>query len=232
MPTTVPCPVAQIKPTIHGGQLHQNSYHSSLVRPSVRNWPPVDSGYQSDVTLSSTDATLSAASHNSKRRPKRASRYLSGTAVDMLEQWYSLNRHHPYPSDYVVRYISRHGNISINQVKKWLANTRMRDPTRDHTSNSSPESRLPSSTGNSTNRQHPSKRSASTLGYSLPANDIDIQANCKRLRLSLSSSSPTRQASTEPIDTQPVFFTHQAHPMLRQGHDIQRVVTWVKSHFP
>ncbi|KAK2169620.1 hypothetical protein LSH36_8g03032 [Paralvinella palmiformis] len=57
---------------------------------------------------------------------KQNKRYLSPVALDMMESWYEQHFQHPYPSDDVVCYIVRHGKVTPAQVKKWMANKRVR----------------------------------------------------------------------------------------------------------
>ena len=53
---------------------------------------------------------------------------LPDIAVSIMTSWYQANREHPYPSYAASEVIaSRGGNISVEQVKKWFANKRMRN---------------------------------------------------------------------------------------------------------
>lgn len=79
-----------------------------------------DSGYLSDIPTT-PETSPNNANHRSSNR-----RYLSQQAIDMMERWYQLNLHHPYPSDQVVQHIAEKGGITITQVKKWMANKRVR----------------------------------------------------------------------------------------------------------
>ena len=74
-----------------------------------------DSGYESDVSTSSPVK---------EHKPSR--KFLSSKAVQMMEKWYEQNLHHPYPSDELVNYFAENGNISKTQVRKWMANKRVR----------------------------------------------------------------------------------------------------------
>lgn len=76
---------------------------------------PHDSGYDSDVSLTSPSKY-----HKTNRK------FLSSKAVQLMERWYQENVHHPYPSDEVVSYFAEHGNITKTQVRKWMANKRVR----------------------------------------------------------------------------------------------------------
>ena len=72
-----------------------------------------DSGYHSDHM-------------NSPSKSKTRTRTLNSKAVQLMEQWYKENLHHPYPSHQVIRYLSSVGGITVTQVKKWMANKRVR----------------------------------------------------------------------------------------------------------
>ena len=56
-----------------------------------------------------------------KRRPP-----LSKRAVQLMENWYHSNLHHPYPSATVCEALALSGSISVDQVKKWFGNKRSR----------------------------------------------------------------------------------------------------------
>lgn len=79
-----------------------------------------DSGYLSDINTTPESSPDKPSNSNSSRK------YLSQTAVDMMESWYALNVQHPYPSDEVVKYIAQKGGVTVTQVKKWMANKRVR----------------------------------------------------------------------------------------------------------
>ena len=55
-----------------------------------------------------------------QRRP------LSAKAVKILDNWYSAHAKYPYPSSMETEDLAREGEISVAQVKKWLANKRVR----------------------------------------------------------------------------------------------------------
>ena len=44
----------------------------------------------------------------------------------MLETWYAANIRHPYPDDVTTAALATGGGISVKQVRKWLANRRVR----------------------------------------------------------------------------------------------------------
>jgi len=46
--------------------------------------------------------------------------------VRLLETWYAANIRHPYPDDVTLAALATGGGISVKQVRKWLANRRVR----------------------------------------------------------------------------------------------------------
>ena len=78
-----------------------------------------DSGYDTD-TKPSADTNASACQSTKTRK------LFSPDLVHQMERWYIDNFDHPYPSDEVVRHFARLGDISVAQVKKWMANKRVR----------------------------------------------------------------------------------------------------------
>ena len=87
--------------------------HFSARAPASNN--SQDSGYDSD--------NMTKLSPSTKATTKR---YLNPKAVEMMEMWYMDNFDHPYPSDAAVQNIVKHGGITVSQVKKWMANKRVR----------------------------------------------------------------------------------------------------------
>ena len=77
------------------------------------NWSLHDSGIHSDRT-------------NSPVKSRCTKRALNSKAVELMEQWYRDNVHHPYPSHQVIRYLANAGDIAVTQIKKWMANKRVR----------------------------------------------------------------------------------------------------------
>ena len=48
------------------------------------------------------------------------------STVRLLETWYKANIRHPYPDDVTLAALATGGGISVKQVRKWLANRRVR----------------------------------------------------------------------------------------------------------
>ena len=59
-------------------------------------------------------------------RHRRGNKLLNAKAVDIMEEWYSANWNHPYPSMEVTESLAERGGITVTQVKKWMANKRVR----------------------------------------------------------------------------------------------------------
>ena len=51
---------------------------------------------------------------------------LNKTAVYIMRHWYEANLDHPYPDTTTTEELAKAGQITIEQVKKWLSNKRMR----------------------------------------------------------------------------------------------------------
>lgn len=97
------------------------TFHS----PPGVNTQQNDSGYHSNSTVSVSSPESSTEDRHS-RSSSSSRRQLSQHAVLLMEQWYQSNFDHPYPSDQVVEYIATVGNLTKTQVKKWMANKRVR----------------------------------------------------------------------------------------------------------
>ena len=53
-------------------------------------------------------------------------RMLTSSATDILTNWYNAHVQYPYPSDEEVEHLANLTNITTRQVKKWMANKRVR----------------------------------------------------------------------------------------------------------
>ena len=53
-------------------------------------------------------------------------RTLPTSATDILECWYYENVGHPYPCEKQVEFLAEQGQVSVIQVRKWMANKRVR----------------------------------------------------------------------------------------------------------
>ncbi|XP_064597442.1 uncharacterized protein LOC135463908 [Liolophura sinensis] len=61
-----------------------------------------------------------------EEKPKKRQRQLSAEATKILTNWYEKNIHYPYPSDTAVEELAQAGGLTVTQVKKWMANKRVR----------------------------------------------------------------------------------------------------------
>ena len=52
---------------------------------------------------------------------------LNAVAVRILSSWYERNKSHPYPSYETCEGMGKASNVTVEQVKKWFANRRMRE---------------------------------------------------------------------------------------------------------
>ena len=62
---------------------------------------------------------------NSKKNPWN--KPLSVLAVRVMQSWYDRNAEHPYPSHDTCTVMAQAGGITVEQVKKWFANKRLRN---------------------------------------------------------------------------------------------------------
>ena len=59
---------------------------------------------------------------------------LNSVAVRILSSWYQRNKEHPYPSHETCEVMGKASNISVEQVKKWFSNRRIREGNTKHLS--------------------------------------------------------------------------------------------------
>ncbi|KAJ8321621.1 hypothetical protein KUTeg_000092 [Tegillarca granosa] len=66
--------------------------------------------------------------HSAKRQKSEdgSSRLLTNEATDILNSWYNANIRYPYPQDEEVKQLSASTGLTVKQVKKWMANKRVR----------------------------------------------------------------------------------------------------------
>ena len=70
--------------------------------------------------------TSSVPSCNVQRRRTVKKRKFSPTAQRVLSAWYDSHRDYPYPDQDAAEQLARTADISVDQVRKWLSNRRMR----------------------------------------------------------------------------------------------------------
>ncbi len=90
---------------------------------------PVD-GVQSPISAISNEQFSSSDSDSNSDSGSdsstRNSRLLSHHAKKTLKAWYQQNRTYPYPSSEMTRSLAREAGISVDQVRKWFSNQRLR----------------------------------------------------------------------------------------------------------
>ena len=194
--------------------------------PTTTTASPVgnESGYHSEQS----PPDLSAKGRSQKQR-----RNLNPAAVTAMERWYELHRDHPYPSDEVINLIARTGNITTAQVRKWMANKRVRSHNTLSYNQASlvrrggrtrkelyPGHTQPDSTTHASERtlvsirptpypiQHPRHTEASRAG--LPSYNLPDQKN----HLSLLTGPTVPCHSPLPVTASPPHNLPYTHPML------------------
>lgn len=83
-----------------------------------QNQPNEDNNNNNDV--SSSDATEIPAQQPQKTRGK------VGVGAAELNGWYEANLAHPYPDSQTLHSLAEQTGLTVAQVRKWLANRRMR----------------------------------------------------------------------------------------------------------
>ena len=58
--------------------------------------------------------------------PSQSKSGINPVALKIMTNWYERNTEHPYPSYETADVMAKAGNISVDQVKKWFANRRLR----------------------------------------------------------------------------------------------------------
>ena len=92
------------------------------------NWfstPPHQSSPQPVYSPRTFIPTSQAPETSAKRNPMN--KPLSLIAVRVMQNWYDRNSEHPYPSHDTCTVMAKAGGITVEQVKKWFANKRLRN---------------------------------------------------------------------------------------------------------
>lgn len=108
-------------------QLLQTKVHESKPLIKTHKSPPSTpraeaSGLSPPVTPT---VTPSAPAPSGRRRLPTSP--LNLLASRILNNWYERNQEHPYPSYETAEVMAKAGNISVEQVKKWFSNRRLRE---------------------------------------------------------------------------------------------------------
>lgn len=73
-----------------------------------------------------TDGSMEKKLPKSRQRIKQNSRILPTEAIEIMTRWYENHYTDPYPSFRDYEYMSKNGNITVNQAKQWFVNVRRR----------------------------------------------------------------------------------------------------------
>lgn len=93
--------------------------HSIRLVKDMRKDDPITC---SSSTNTNKNCTINA---NAKKKPSKECS-LNPVAIKIMTNYYERNNEHPYPSYETAQILARAGGISIDQVKKWFANRRLR----------------------------------------------------------------------------------------------------------
>ena len=151
-----------------------------------------DSGY---ISASPVDMTTSDDVTNSTMNsPYLGNRkYLNPQAIDLMELWYQDNQQHPYPSIIDLNKLAQDVHITVAQVRKWMANKRMRS-------------------SNTTSRK---------LGEAFIRRQRRVrETSCSRAMVTSSSCSDTADQSR--VDHYPRHFTPRVTSILKSWFDKNR----------
>ena len=87
---------------------------------------PSDDGMYQSFGDSSGGGAVTSPKEKDMQGNKGCRKHLSPRAIHLMEEWYRLNFNHPYPTNETIEYFALEGSISVVQVKKWMANKRVR----------------------------------------------------------------------------------------------------------
>jgi hypothetical protein len=107
-------PIKETKVLDEAGNVVVSSHITSTPKAGISHY---DSGYFS-----------SSPSHTpeNNRTELKSRKLLNPKAVQLMEQWYLENYDHPYPNLESIERLAAEGEIRVTQVKKWMANKRVR----------------------------------------------------------------------------------------------------------
>ena len=100
-----------------------------IVRPweNIQKTTKISYSRQKTSNCSKVDInTTSLRCIASNKAKSKQSRSLSSKSVELMEIWYQQHADHPYPSTEVIAYVAQCGEITPKQVRKWMANKRVR----------------------------------------------------------------------------------------------------------
>lgn len=94
-------------------------YHTLNLQNHIAYASTLQSSYVANNRFECGDS-LTPKSQSQKKKQ------LNPRAVELMETWYVEHFDHPYPSDETIEHFVRNGDITVTQVKKWMANKRVR----------------------------------------------------------------------------------------------------------
>ena len=89
-----------------------------------------------EVTATITEPVCNSDAEPKPNNQRKHNKFkpLNSVAVRILSSWYQRNKEHPYPSHETCEVMGKASNISVEQVKKWFSNRRMREGNTKHLS--------------------------------------------------------------------------------------------------
>lgn len=101
-----------------------SEHQSSSCEAQSTNSPLPLSSASSYSSSSPDDVISTPSSHVGNKRSRFTS--LNAVATRVMTRWYTQNAEHPYPSYETAEVMAKAGGITVEQVKKWFANQRLR----------------------------------------------------------------------------------------------------------
>jgi len=122
-----PSPVMPFAPTLPSHTLSQMTpadqwQQNHLGSFAVKN----ESHSPSSSNDSSSGGELNSGDMPDEGQRSQKRKFLCPSAVSILNHWYESHFDHPYPDETTVDDLAKQGNITPPQVKKWMANKRVR----------------------------------------------------------------------------------------------------------
>ena len=115
----------------HSLQLLEQNSKEQLQKPR-KCQPSVNK--RATATAAKPVCNSDAESKPDNQRKHNKFKPLNSVAVRILSSWYQRNKEHPYPSHETCEVMGKASNISVEQVKKWFSNRRMREGNTKHLS--------------------------------------------------------------------------------------------------
>lgn len=104
---------------MHQSNEHYNTNHSIDVKPC--DLTPSSSDYSSE------DTTSPCRRYSPYQNRNRHNRLLNTDSINTMTSWYENNTNNPYLTQQEATNLSTKCHLTVEQVKKWMANKRMRN---------------------------------------------------------------------------------------------------------